>query len=186
MKRTEINKVYTEKVAEMLAKGYTIYTDSMRGSQGEIAKIDFVKGEELVRVIMDSKMDYDTHLDIISVRVGIHTKGIVREGRTVWNNDMDYVWEEQFAKVAEDYIVTMHDAVEISKKRSMRYRSRGPKRELLDTKYYGIAAKWLRKQPRMKTVKVDEIFSVVRFNNRNGHVNYEVKARNNTFIMGLE
>ena len=44
MKSTEINAIYAAKISEFLNAGYQINTNTMNGSQGEIAKIDFRKG----------------------------------------------------------------------------------------------------------------------------------------------
>ena len=52
MKSSEINAIYAAKVAEFLTAGYTINTQTMNGSQGEIAKIDFRKGNEVIRVLL--------------------------------------------------------------------------------------------------------------------------------------
>ena len=54
MKSAEINAIYAAKAAEYLAAGYTINTNSMNGSQGEIAKIDFRKGDEVIRLMLNS------------------------------------------------------------------------------------------------------------------------------------
>ena len=48
MKSTEINAIFSAKVNELLAAGYQINTNTMDGSQGEIAKIDFRKNEEVI------------------------------------------------------------------------------------------------------------------------------------------
>jgi uncharacterized protein YeeX (DUF496 family) len=52
MKFAEINRRYTEAVAEWLAKGYTINTATMSGTQGEFAKIDLTDGKEIIRVVV--------------------------------------------------------------------------------------------------------------------------------------
>ena len=63
MKSTEINAIYAAKVAEFLSAGYTINTNSMNGSQGEIAKIDFRKGYEVIRVLLHSEtINYSDNL----------------------------------------------------------------------------------------------------------------------------
>ena len=52
MKYADINRRFTEIVAEWLAKGYSINTASMSGSQGETAKIDLTDGKEIVRILV--------------------------------------------------------------------------------------------------------------------------------------
>ena len=44
MKKQDIRRIYTQKVTELLTQGYTIYPDTMNGSQGEIAHIDLTDG----------------------------------------------------------------------------------------------------------------------------------------------
>ena len=73
MKSTEINAIYAAKVAEFLTAGYTINTNSMNGSQGEIAKIDFRKGNEVIRVLLNSETIWGEHFrtaDAIVLTVG--------------------------------------------------------------------------------------------------------------------
>lgn len=52
MKYAEIKKLFTEKAAEVLAQGWTIHTEGMSGSQGELAKIAFERKNEA------GKMEY--------------------------------------------------------------------------------------------------------------------------------
>ena len=44
MKYIDINQRFTAKVAEYIAKGYTINTATMSGSQGEVAHVDLARG----------------------------------------------------------------------------------------------------------------------------------------------
>ena len=53
MKYAEINKIFTNKVNEYLANGYTINSATMSGSQGEVAKIDLTNGNEIIRIMID-------------------------------------------------------------------------------------------------------------------------------------
>lgn len=50
MKYIDINQKFTAKVAEYIAKGYTINTATMSGSQGEVAHVDLTDGKQVVRV----------------------------------------------------------------------------------------------------------------------------------------
>lgn len=54
MKYIDINQKFTAKVAEYIAKGYTINTATMSGSQGEVAHVDLTDGKQVVRVLLDS------------------------------------------------------------------------------------------------------------------------------------
>lgn len=52
MKYIDINQKFTAKVAEYIAKGYTINTATMSGSQGEVAHVDLTDGKQVVRVLL--------------------------------------------------------------------------------------------------------------------------------------
>ncbi len=47
MKYIDINQKFTAKVAEYIAKGYTINTATMSGSQGEVAHVDLTDGKQV-------------------------------------------------------------------------------------------------------------------------------------------
>ena len=47
-----ISAIATAKVAEYIADGYILNTGTMSGSQGDILKVDLVKGDKTVRVRM--------------------------------------------------------------------------------------------------------------------------------------
>ena len=53
MNQNDINRAFTEKVAELLSRGYQIYPGTMNGSQGEIAHVDLYRGDEIIRVLLD-------------------------------------------------------------------------------------------------------------------------------------
>ena len=53
MKKQDIRNAYTQKVTELLNQGYTIFPDTMNGSQGEIAHIDLTNGSEIIRVLLE-------------------------------------------------------------------------------------------------------------------------------------
>ena len=52
MKKSEIMKIFTAKVAEMMAQGMWINGETMSGTQGEICKVDLTDGQRLVRVLL--------------------------------------------------------------------------------------------------------------------------------------
>ena len=74
MKAKDIEKIYTAKVAEYLAKGYTINPATMSGHQGEIAKIDLKKGDEIIRILLDRAHCWDREenfkIEGVVLRVG--------------------------------------------------------------------------------------------------------------------
>ena len=58
MFKKDIEKAFTEKVAEYVAKGYRFYSEGMRGSQGEIAKVVLTDDKELIIIYLEE--DYST------------------------------------------------------------------------------------------------------------------------------
>lgn len=105
MKSSEINAIYAAKAAEYLAAGYTINTNSMNGSQGEIAKIDFRKGDEVIRVMLNSETIWGENFrtaDAIVLTVGrctdervINTKGFGRDA-IIWNERLEVIEKRTF------------------------------------------------------------------------------------------
>ena len=112
MKRTELNTIFTAKVNEYLAKGYTFNTETMAGSQGEIAKVDLTNGEEIIRVIMEREYNWELG-DYFTIIVGRATEvepGI--GGSTIWNKDLEVLDQEIFYQAAHnsDYLITEEEA----------------------------------------------------------------------------
>ena len=106
MKSTDINAIFSAKVAEFLANGYQINTNTMGGSQGEVAKVDFRKGDELIRVLLDRKTIFNEHFtcDGIVLIVGrctdpyaVNAQGF--RDATIWNSHLEILEERTFCKM---------------------------------------------------------------------------------------
>ncbi len=101
MKFAEINTIYSQKVAEMISAGYTINSNTMGGSQGDIAAIDLRKGEDVIRVRLcrDLIHSYEDRVwgDCIVMTVGRCTDRRVIEttnysySLTIWNKDLEVI-----------------------------------------------------------------------------------------------
>jgi len=108
MKSAEINAIYAAKAAEFLAAGYTINTNTMNGSQGEIAKIDFRKGNEVIRLLLTSETIWGETFrtsDAIILTVGrstdervINTKGFGRDA-IIWNERLEVIEKRTFIQL---------------------------------------------------------------------------------------
>jgi hypothetical protein len=108
MKSSEINAIYAAKVAEFLTAGYTINTQTMNGSQGEIAKIDFRKGNEVIRVLLATETIWGEHFrtaDTIALTVGrcadervINAKGFGRDA-IIWNERLEVIEKRVFYRI---------------------------------------------------------------------------------------
>ena len=128
MKSTDINAIFSAKVAEFLANGYQINTNTMGGSQGEVAKVDFRKGDELIRVLLDRKTIFNEHFtcDGIVLIVGrctdpyaVNAQGF--RDATIWNNHLEIIEERTFCKMGmrwndSDWYLEGTEAEEAQKK----------------------------------------------------------------------
>ena len=98
MFKKDIEKAFTEKVQEYLMKGYRFYSEGMRGSQGEIAKVVLTDDKELIIIYLEE--DYSTlsewrHSLVLFVEkqpctkyiVWLHTGTILE--KTIWHDLSD-------------------------------------------------------------------------------------------------
>ena len=91
MNQNDINRAFTEKVTELLGRGYQIHPGTMGGSQGEIAHVDLYKGDEIIRVLLDRTIGRGEKPDGVRLIVGRNTDRIRMNcfdtlGNTIWNN----------------------------------------------------------------------------------------------------
>ena len=107
MKFAEINAIFTSKVAEYIAKGYTINTNTMAGHQGEIGKIDLRKGNEVIRVLLDT--EHQHFREAVVLIVGRNTderisKSLEREScEAIGNNRLEIIEKRTFWQMQKDY-----------------------------------------------------------------------------------
>lgn len=126
MKRTELDTIFTNKVNEYLANGYVINTNTMGGSQGEIAHIDLRKGEDILRIIMFSDHTW-TEGDKLHILVGRNTNrvNLNRESsETVWNSDLETIEEIIFSKIASNWYASVEEGIAAQDLKSKRYSAR--------------------------------------------------------------
>ena len=189
MNQNDINRAFTEKVAELLSRGYQIHPGTMGGSQGEIAHIDLTNGIEILRVLLDRECCFgDTDGDYITIKVGKNTDSL--RGcwdATIWNNHLEIRSKIKLAQIAPDYFVTPEEAQPIAQKRLERYMQNGSRhdytverRELGDA-YKSVALRWLRRQPKMKTCRLEDIGKMIKAVHRDGTSSYEIDAKGKTY-----
>lgn len=185
MKKQDINRIYTEKVAELLACGYQINTETMSGSQGEWAHIDLTDGSEILRVLVDSHSSFSEGYDeIVRITVGRCTDRIRGRWDTIWNNHLEIISQIELAKISEDFYTTVEEGKRMAEKRFARWRAlRGQKAQDLSPAHKSIALRWLRRQPRMKTCQLADITKMVRTTRRDGTVCYEITAKGKNFSL---
>ena len=70
MKYAEINKIFSATVAQKLAEGFSICTNTMAGSQGEIAFVNFIKDGKHYALTLDREFSWDDDIygDYISMK----------------------------------------------------------------------------------------------------------------------
>lgn len=128
MKRNELDKIFTAKVAEYLAAGYMVNTNTMAGSQGEIARVDFRKGGEIIRIVMLTDHEYSgpSRGDYIHIIVGRNTDRVRLDreyDETIWNSHLEVIEDLAYRKVSETWYLSPEEAEGINEKRLARFRA---------------------------------------------------------------
>ena len=134
MKYADINTRYTAIVAEYMAKGYTINTRSMCGSQGDYAHIDLTDGAEVIRIMADTFHEWaDISLNGLEIIVGRADSEVIphseNDYHTLWNNRLDIISKERFYEIGADryhgkFYGTLEDATAAQLLRRQRYMNR--------------------------------------------------------------
>ena len=195
MNQNDINRAFTEKVTELLSRGYQIYPGTMGGSQGEIAHIDLCKDNEIIRVLLDYSAGHGEKPDGVRLIVGRNTDRIRMNcfdklGNTIWNNHLEILSEIEFCQIGENYYTDAETGKAIQKKRDARRRAHREtiRRDLPDA-FKCAALKYVQRQPRMKSCKLSDITRVTRVNRSSwGKVTpaldgYEIEARGKSFCL---
>ena len=195
MNQNDINRMFTEKVTELIGQGYQINPATMSGSQGEYGHVDLRKGTDIIRVLLDDGSDYEEGVDFMRLAVGRCTDQIRmgtfdRLGNTIWNNKLEILFEIKFAKIAENYFTDMETGVQMRRKRYLRWKQKNRRdRRDLPEAFKSAALRYVQKQPRMKTCKLSEIERVTRVNRTQWNETlpdlrgYEIVARGRTFFI---
>ena len=185
MTKNDIRRIYTEKVNELLAKGYIIHPETMSGSQGEIAHIDLTNGSEILRVLIDSHGNYgEGYGDTYSIRVGRCTDEIRGRWSTIWNNRLEILSEIKLDKISENFYTSPEEGQRMAELRFSRWKNRKCEtRRELGGAYKSVALRWLRRQPRMKSCKLEDITRMLRRTRSDGTACFEIEAKGKTFYL---
>lgn len=178
MKFAEINKRYTEIVAEYISKGYTINAGTMSGSQGEMAHIDLTDGNEIIRVLVCNKTEHDEEyrrIDTCQIIVGkcsdtnIVINSEDRMSYTIWNGRLEVILCEKFYQLSRfsskstEY-GTKEEAEIAERKRVQRYRNRSTDRIDLTDKYLELGKQIAKRVWNKKKISSSDIRVYKRFN----------------------
>ena len=198
MKKDDIRIAYTQKVTELLNQGFTIFPDTMNGSQGEIAHIDLTDGKQIVRVLLERDHIYergeDGYMgDVIRLTVGraaADTWVGDRWDGTIWNNRLEKISEIAWAWLNEgrhsDWYVSMEEGRWVHALRWERYKAKHgtqPYEEITGEAFKSACLRWLRKQPRMKTAKLEDIEHLRKYTREDGRRFYEITAKGRIYTL---
>lgn len=197
MKKTTVERMYTAKVAELLNQGWHIYTSTMPGHQGEVAHVDLTNGSEIRRALLCREMTWgrsgaDFYGHKIIITVGKNTDRIWPGwNSTLWNNRVEVCSQIELAEIQEPdryhpegWYTDMATAQDIQRIRNERREARRiPTEKVLGTAFKSIALRWVRKQPRMKTTKLEDITKVARYTSRDGSTGFKIEAKGKTFTL---
>lgn len=171
MTKTELNTLFTAKVNNYLANGYTFHLNSMSGSQGEIGKVDLTNGKEIIRIMLESGSDWNDHYYLpycYTLTVGRATKvqpGIGYGSKTIWNQDLEVLDQVRFYCPTNhsDYLITKEEAMANREKAMARARARNlskPTQEVTDKTYIKALLPYLHRLNGCKSVKARHITQV--------------------------
>jgi len=183
MKFESINRKFTETVAEWMAKGWYINTASMRGSQGEIGKVDLTDGTEVIRVLLDNFREWGIRIEDkryefegVKIVVGKVTDGTIPnrsdDWNTVWNEHLEIITKERFYEIGDSrrnkWYGTREESIAQQDKAWGRYTRRqienviiiGARNPVDNKKVAEIAKAYVKRQPRCRSTKRRDIKAV--------------------------
>ena len=164
MNYADINKKYTATVTEYLAKGYTINTRTMSGSQGNYAHIDLTNGSEVIRIMVDAFFgSFDTPLNGLEIIVGRADSEVEpnseNDYHTLWNTNLDILSRERFYEIGADrrhgkFYGTMEEATAAQELKVQRYiaKYQTGKSEDITSKAMEIAKRIIRREFKVKRI----------------------------------
>ena len=107
---------------------------------------------------------------------------------TIWNNRLEPRFEIKWAWLGanrrNDWYVSMDEGKRISRLQWKRYRAQQTeRRETLGDAFKSAALRWIRKQPRMKTCKLEDIEKVERVWDSKGKRSFEITAKGKRYTI---
>nr|WP_325304664.1 hypothetical protein [uncultured Oscillibacter sp.] len=175
MKYADINAKYTATVAGYLAKGYTINTRSMCGSQGDYAHIDLTDGTEVIRIMVDTFHEWtDISLDGLEIIVGRADSEVIpnceNDYYTLWNTKLDIISRERFYEIGADrrhgkFYGTLEEAIAAQQLKVRRYiaKHQDSKTEDITPRAMEIAKRIIRREFKVKRICESDI-TVTKYN----------------------
>ena len=198
MKKSTVERMYSAKVAQLLNDGWHINTGTMPGHQGEIAHVDLTDGSEIRRAVLYREMvwgrdAFDGHK--ICIVVGRNTDRMYPGWDcTIWNNRLEVLSKVELAEIQEPthrhpegWYTDMETAMDIQRLRTQRWEAQDFDLEKeLGPAFKSIALRWLRRQPRMKSAKLEDITKMTRYTTREGKVGFKIEAKGKTVTLRVK
>lgn len=176
---TAITKMFDEKTAELLAQGYSIFLDGMRGHQGEIGKVAFTKNNRYFMLVAHAVKYSMSSPDTCVVEFGEAAKGF-RPGDTFWISELRNSEKTTFYAMGDErrcyFTADKAAAEEAYKKNLSRHENRYNSDSPLNHSEKAIAAcfKITRKTNGYKTMPKKDILGYY-VENWNGHITYVIE-----------
>lgn len=191
MFRKDIEKIYTNTIMDYINKGYRIYSPSMGGSQGEIAKVDLTNDKEVIRIMLISNTSYKEKYwtDYITLTVGRNTDRLSGDAHwdIIWNEHLEIISEMYFFKIGSKGCCygTKEEATASKKKHYDRIKERaevvGRCSEIqLSDKAKEIVMPFMKRQYKCKSLTINQITAVKKYVYSDG-VKYCVEAKGNKY-----
>lgn len=164
--RDDLDKVFSDKTAELLRKGYTIYTAAMGGHQGEIAKMIFQRNDKIYILKMEDKHEFNMrglYNYILTISFGEYT-GDPR--LTIWIDRMDTTWSMSVVKITNNWFVTEELAKAANKIWMDRCKNRdtSARHDLSIERYGKLVIKLVNKTKGNKGKKVSDLSQILKDN----------------------
>lgn len=196
MKFAEISKLYSDTVAAYMANGYVINVNTMSGHQGEIIKIDLRKGDEVIRIMLETERKRFREAVVLTVGRNtderIATNPYSRQDFTIWNNRLEVIERRAFWQMTKDWRdidfylegEAGEDAIEKHEKRcNARYYNEHPVREF--TGVEKLMAKAAKRHLNRRSFKSENIKRVWKtWSENDGRYIYYVKTLKHQFALG--
>lgn len=205
MLRKDIDKIFTDTIKIYLEDDFYIFSNTMGGHQGEIAKVDLYNGKDFRRIYMNHGNEYvnvneyrHMDLDYISIIVGISTDKISdNEHEIVWNEHLNILSERRYYKIGQNwrsnYFGTKEEAIAAKLKHCDRLKAQPDeyfylnKTIVFSDKAKKIVLPYMKKQRKCSSItvkQIDKVYKEIR-KNRNGkeEVGYYIQAKGQLYKM---
>lgn len=206
MYRKDIDKIFTDTIKIYLEDGFYIFSNTMGGHQGEIAKVDLYNGKDFRRIYMKHGNEYvnvneyrHMDLDYISIIVGISTDKVSDNGHEiVWNEHLNVLSERRYYRIGQNwrsnYFGTKEEAIAAKLKHCDRlmvqpneYFYLNNKTIVFSDEAKKIVLPYMKKQRKCSSItvkQIDKVYKEIR-KNKNGkeEVEYYIQAKGQLYKM---